>query len=199
MAVGPGEYPFTLLDTRPDDGHRAEDYTGFTRFQLELMERFRVVAVDYPMAHGNLSGEGAGSPLVEFHESGVPTVERMLTQYELPIVISVPTGIESEPATTAADTTSINVSVSAWVENYDRLYGMTDAGVIISNVVNNVEANRAMVLPEPHEQYGNDPLSDDVEFTGADFDFQINAGPDNVFLSWCSADFTIEAKRRVRY
>lgn len=199
MAVGPGEYPFTLLDGRPDDGHRAADYTGFTRFQLELMERFRVVAVDYPMAHTNLSGDSDGSPEVMYHETGVPNLERMLTQYDLPLVITVPSSMESEPATTAADTTTIDVSVSAWVENYDRLYGMTDAGVIISNVVNNVEANRKLVLPETHPERGNDPLADDVEFNGADFDYQINAGPENVFLSWCSAEFTIESKRRVRY
>lgn len=105
-----------------DAGHNPEDYTGFTKAHLEAFSRFRDVAVDNHLGGGNLDGSGA-NPDVQHHIKGVVDQETLLNQYELPVVMSIPTSGSSTPRTTAADDTEFRFSVSAWVSDYDQATG----------------------------------------------------------------------------
>lgn len=106
--------------------HNPANYEGFTQFQLEILERFRAVAVDNHLDVGNLDGAG-DHPTVNAHETGIVSGEQLFRQYDLPIAITVPTGTETESRTMGADTATLTYSVSAWVSDYDQPYGMTEA------------------------------------------------------------------------
>jgi len=180
----------TPPSSSPDSGHDSANYEGFTRFHLELLERFRRVAIDDALESGNLSGAG-DNPDVSYHETGVVDERQLLAQYDLPIVISIPTGIPTEPRTTGADETRLEVSVSAWVADYDQPYGLAEAGIIVGNVINNVEENPSLTLPD-----GSDPLASDAKLQRMDFDFALNV-QDKRHLKFATADFEIATKRRL--
>lgn len=172
------------------DGHDPTDYEGFTRFHLELLERFREVAIDRHLDDGNLSGAGE-TPDVTYHETGVVDERQLLAQYDLPIVISIPTGVESDARTMGADETRLSVSVSAWVADYDQPYGLAEAGVIVGNIVNNVEQSRRLTAAD-----GTEPLAADTTLQGMDFDFALNV-TDKRHLKFATADFEVSTKRRL--
>lgn len=176
-----------------DAGHNPEDYTGFTKAHLEAFSRFRDVAVDNHLDGGNLDGSGA-NPDVQHHIKGVVDQETLLNQYELPVVMSIPTSGSSTPRTTAADDTEFRFSVSAWVSDYDQAYGLEKAQIIIGNIINNVESNRNMESAPG----AGDPIARDAGLDGPDavsYDFALNVQP-QVHLKWGTADFVVETKRQ---
>jgi hypothetical protein len=170
------------------------DYDGFTAAHLEVMQRFRDVAVDNHLDDGNLDGTGV-NPQVNHHIKGVVSAEQLLNHYELPVVMSVPGGLGDQPRNIQANDTDYQFSVSAWVSDYDQQYGLELAQIIIGNIVDNIEENRTLQKAD-----GSDPIAKDAHLsTGSDavsFDFALNVNQQQVHLKYGSADFTVETKRR---
>jgi len=174
-------------------GFNPSDFDGFTEAHLQILERFRDVAVDNHLSSGNLDGSGS-NPDVEHHIKGVVSADQLLNHYKLPVVMSVPTGLDDEPRNVQANDTTYGFSVSAWVADYDQQYGLELAQVIIGNVVNNIENNRTLQNAD-----GTDPIARDAHLAGSDavsFDFALNVGTENTHLKYGTADFTVETKRR---
>lgn len=173
-------------------GFTAADFEGFTEAHLEVLERFRDVAVDNHLQSGNLDGSGS-DPDIQHHIKGVVSADQLLNQYELPVVMSVPTGVSSSARSTAADDTTYGFSISAFVADYDQQYGMEVAQVIIGNIVNNIEENRELSKSD-----GSDPIARNTTLAGSDavnFDFSLNV-QDRIHLKYGSADFEVRTKRR---
>lgn len=177
-----------------DAGHDPADYDGFTAAHLEVLERFRDVAVDNHLSTGNLDGSGV-NPDVKHHIKGVVSAEQLLNHYELPVVMSVPTGLGDQPRNVQANDTTYGFSVSAWVADYDQQYGLEQAQIIIGNVVNNIENNRTLQKSD-----GTDPIARDAHLASGDdavsYDFALNVQGEQVHLKYGTADFTVETKRR---
>lgn len=173
-----------------DEKHQPENFTGFTRFQLEIYERFAAVAVENALTDGNLDGTGA-NPDVKAHETGVVDGQTLMSQYDLPIVLTIPTGTTTEARTTGADTARLTFSVSSWVSDYNQGYGLIDAQVIIGNVVNNVEDNRTLL-----DANGTTPLAEDTTMTETTYDWQFNVEPQR-HLKFGTADFEVRTKRNI--
>ena len=172
--------------------HDPANYAGFTRFQLRILDRFRRVAVDDHLQEGNLDGTG-DSPEVTAHETGIVSSEQLFRQYDLPIAITIPTGTTTESRTMGADTARLTFSTSAWVSDYDQPYGMTEAQVIVGNIVNNVEENRTLF-----DGQGQDPLAEDTTLVSTDYDFVLNAGVQSSrHLKFGTAEFEVRTKRRL--
>lgn len=182
-----------MPDVDPTEaGFDPEDFTGFTRDHLQVFSRFRSVAIDNHLDGGNLDGTGS-NPRVKNHIKGVVDANTLLNAYELPAVMSVPTGVSSQPRTTAADDTDFGFAVSAWVSDYDQAYGLELAQVIIGNIIDNVESNRTL----ESEPGAGDPLARDAGLDGlnaVNFGFELNV--DSQFhLKYGTAEFTVETKR----
>lgn len=174
-------------------GFDPSNFSGFTEAHLEVMERFRDVAVDNHLDGGNLDGSGS-NPDVIHHIKGVVSAEQLLNQYELPVVMSVPTGVGDQPRNIQANDTTYGFSISAFVADYDQQYGLELAQIIIGNIVDNVEQNRTLQKAD-----GSDPIAKDAHLAGSDsvsFDFTLNVAGEKVHLKYGSADFTVETKRR---
>jgi hypothetical protein len=178
-----------------DAGFTASDHDGFTEAHLEVLERFRDVAVDNHLSNGNLDGSGY-SPDVQHHVRGVVAADQLLNHYDLPVVLSIPTGVGDEARNVRANDTTYTFSISAFVADYDQQYGLELAQVIIGNVVNNVEENRRLESTPG----AGDPVAKDAHLTsGADavqFDFALNVRDERVHLKYGTADFVVETKRR---
>jgi len=175
-------------------GHDPSNYSGFTQELLQVLSRFRDVAVDNHLSSGNLDGSG-NNPLVNHHIKGVVDAATLLAHYELPVVMSIPTGSGSSARTIGADDTPYRFSVSAWVQDYDQAYGLEEAGVIIGNIIDNVESNRNL----ESSPGAGDPLATDAGLDGGDsvtWDFALNVN-DQVHLKWATADFVVETKRNI--
>lgn len=176
-----------------DAGFDPSNFDGFTEAHLQILERFRDVAVDNHLSSGSLDGSGS-NPDVVHHIKGVVSAEQLLNQYELPVVMSVPTGIGDSPRNIQANDTDYRFSVSAWVADYDQQYGLELAQVIIGQIVNNIEENRTLQKPD-----GTDPIARDAYLDGSDavsFDFALNVGNERIHLKYGTADFVVETKRR---
>lgn len=175
-----------------DAGHDPANYSGFTEAHLQVLERFRDVAVDNHLQTGNLDGSGS-QPDVQHHIKGVVDADTLLNQYELPVVMSVPTGIGSSPRNIAADDTTYGFSVSAWVRDYDQAFGLEKAQIIIGNIIGNIEDNRELAKTD-----GTDPIARDSKLDGSDavsFDFALNVDAQS-HLKYGTADFVVETKRQ---
>jgi len=173
-------------------GFNPGDFDGFTEAHLEVLERFRDVAVDNHLQSGNLDGSGS-NPDVQHHIKGVVSSDQLLNQYELPVVMSVTTGVSSTARSTAADDTTYGFSISAFVTDYDQQYGLELAQIIIGNIVNNIEENRELAQAD-----GSDPIARNTTLAGNDavnFDFSLNVG-NQIHLKYGSADFEVRTKRR---
>ena len=177
-----------------DAGFDPGDFSGFTAAHLEVLERFRDVAVDNHLDGGNLDGTG-DNPDVKHHVKGVVSSEQLLNHYELPVVMSIPTGVGDQPRNIQANDTTYGFSVSAFVADYDQQYGLELAQVIIGNIVDNVEQNRTL-----QTSAGGDPIAKDAALSpGGDavtFDFALNVNGEQIHLKYGSADFVVETKRR---
>lgn len=177
-----------------DPSDDPSDYDGFTEAHLQVLKRFREVAIDRHLDGGNLDGTGS-SPDVQHHIKGVVSVDQLLNHYELPVVMSIPTGVGDEPRTIAANDTDYGFSVSAFVADYDQQYGLELAQVIIGNVVTNVEQNRELSKAD-----GTDPIARDAHLASGDsavsFDFSLNVQGEKIHLKYGSADFVVETKRQ---
>jgi len=178
-----------------DAGFNPSDYDGFTEAHLEVLERFRDVAVDNHLDPGNLDGTGS-SPAVQHHVKGVVSAEQLLNHFELPVVMSIPTGLGDQSRNIQANDTTYTFSVSAFVADYDQQYGLELAQIIIGNVVNNIEDNRSL----ESSPGAGDPIAKDAHLaSGADavqFDFALNVQGEQVHLKYGTADFVVETKRR---
>lgn len=177
-------------DTPLHPDHDPANFEGFTAFQLELYERFLNVAVEWPMQSGNLDGSGA-TPGPTAHITGVVSSEQLLRQYDLPVIITIPTGVETEARTTSADETTLSFSTSAWISDWDQPYGLIAAQIIIGNIVNNVESNRSLT-----DREGADPLATNARPVSTSYDFALNVQP-NRHLKYGTADFEITTKRQL--
>lgn len=176
-----------------DAGFDPANFSGFTEAHLEVLERFRDVAVDNHLSNGNLDGSGS-NPTVNEHIKGVVDAGTLRRQYELPVVMSIPTGVGSIPRTIAADDTTYGFSVAAWVTDTDQAYGLELAQVIIGNIVNNVENNRTL----ESSPGAGDPIARDAGLSGADavtFDFALTT-ESQWNLKYGTADFTVQTKRQ---
>ena len=174
-------------------GFNPSDFDGFTEAHLQILERFRDVAVDNHLSSGNLDGTGV-NPDVQHHIRGVVSAEQLLNHYSLPVVMSVSTGLDDEPRNVQANDTDYGFSVSAWVSDYDQQYGLELAQIIIGNVVNNIEENRTLQKSD-----GTDPIARDAYLAGSDavsYDFALNVDGNQTHLKYGTADFTVETKRR---
>ena len=178
-----------------DAGFNPSDYDGFTEAHLEVLERFRDVAVDNHLDSGNLDGTGS-SPTVQHHVKGVVSAEQLLNHFELPVVMSIPTGMSDQARNIQANDTTYTFSVSAFVADYDQQYGLELAQIIIGNVVNNIEDNRSL----ESSPGAGDPIAKDAHLdSGADavqFDFALNVRGEQIHLKYGTADFVVETKRR---
>lgn len=178
-----------------DAGFDPADYDGFTAAHLEVLSRFRDVAVDNHLDNGNLDGSGT-NPDVVHHIKGVVSAEQLLNQYELPVVMSVPTGVGDQPRNIKANDSDYRFSISAFVSDYDQQYGLEYAQVIIGNIVNNIENNRTL----QSSPGAGDPIAKDAHLApGADavtFDFALNVQGERIHLKYGSADFVVETKRQ---
>jgi len=176
-------------------GFDPSDFSGFTEAELEVLERFRNVAVDNHLDDGNLDGTGS-HPDVKHHVKGVVSSEQLLNQFTLPVVMSIPTGIGDSSRNVRANDTTYNFSVSAFVADYDQQYGLELAQIIIGNVVNNIEENRSMASTPG----AGDPIAKDAHLaTGSDavqFDFALNVQGEQIHLKYGTADFVVETKRQ---
>jgi hypothetical protein len=173
--------------------HDPASFEGFTRFLLEIWQRFHEVAVENHTQDGNLDGSGV-NPDVVHHITGVVDGDQLLRDYPLDqgaVVMTLPTGVETETQTTAADRTTIDFSVSAWVSDVDQMWGLVHASIVAGNVVNNVESNRSLTAPD-----GTDPLAVDTTFVDQDFDFALNVSQ-NRHLKYATSRFRVITKRRV--
>jgi len=179
-----------------DAGFNHNDYEGFTEAHLEVLERFRDVAIDNHLDTGNLDGTGS-SPKVNHHIKGVVDSNQLLNQYDLPVVMSVPTGVGDNTRNIKSNDTTYGFSVSAFVADYDQQYGLEYAQVIIGNIVNNVENNRSLKT----KPTGDDPIAKDAGLQdGADavsFDFALNVQGEQIHLKYGTADFQVETKRQI--
>lgn len=176
-----------------ESGFDTHDFSGFTEAHLEILERFRDVAVDNHLDNGNLDGTGS-NPDVKHHIKGVVDSSQLLNQYDLPVVMSIPTGIADEPRNIQANDTTYRFSVSAFVADYDQQYGLELAQIIVGNVVNNIEENRTL-----QDETGSDPIAKDAFLDGSDavsFDFALNVEGEQIHLKYGTADFVVETKRR---
>lgn len=175
-------------------GFDPANHSGFTAAHLEVLSRFRDVAVDNHLSSGNLDGSGS-NPDVKAHVRGVVSADHLLNHYELPVVLSIPTGVGDQPRTTAANDTDYSFSVAAFVADYDQQYGLELAQVIIGNVVHNVEQNRTLQKTD-----GTGSIARDAHLAeGANavtFDFTLNVADSGIHLKYGSADFVVETKRR---
>jgi len=176
-----------------DAGFDPADYDGFTAAHLEVLSRFRDVAVDNHLSGGNLDGTGT-NPDVVHHIKGVVSAEQLLNQYELPVVMSIPTGVGDQPRNIKANDSDYRFSISAFVSDYDQQYGLELAQIIIGNIIDNVEQNRTLQKSD-----GSDPIARDAYLAGSDsvsFDFALNVNQQQIHLKYGTADFTVETKRR---
>jgi len=182
-----------MVDVNPTEaGFDPEDFTGFTRDHLRAFSRFRSVAIDNHLQNGNLDGSGE-NPDVKHHIKGIVDTNTLLNQYELPVVMSVPTEVSSQPRTTASDDTTFGFAVSAWVSDYDQAYGLEMAQVIIGQIVNNVESNRTL----ESSPGAGDPIAVDAGLAGlnsVNYGFELNV--DSQFtLKYGTAEFEVQIKR----
>jgi len=174
-------------------GFDPQDFSGFTAAHLQVLERFRDVAIDNHLSNGNLDGTG-NNPDIQHHIKGVVDGNTLLSQYELPVVMSMPTGIDDTPRNIQANTTTYGFSVSAWVSDYDQQYGLELAQIIVGNVVNNVEQNRSLKKSD-----GTDPIATDAHLAGSGsvtFDFALNVAGQKKHLKYGTAEFMVETKRQ---
>lgn len=164
--------------------HDPSNYEGYTRFVLEIYQRFANVAVEWHL-DDNLSSVNA-------HETGIVDMDQLASQYDLPVIMTIPTGAEGSPRTTAADEEILSYSVSAWVADYDQPYALTEAQILISEVVNNVEDNRSLA-----DQNGENPLAEDATKISTDYDFALNPRRERGHLKYGTARFEVKTKRRI--
>lgn len=164
--------------------HDPTNYSGYTQFFLELYDRFAQVAVEWHL-DGNLSAVNA-------HELGIVDIDQLVSQYDLPVIFTIPTATEGAARTTGADEETLSFSVSAWVSDFDQPYALTEAVVLISEVVNNVENNRTLT-----DQNGDDPLAEDATKIGTEFDFALNPRRDRGHLKYGTATFEVRTKRLI--
>jgi hypothetical protein len=173
--------------------HDPASFSGYTRFLLEIWQRFHEVAVESHTSGGNLDGSGA-NPSVVHHITGVVDADQLFRDYPLDegaVVMTVPTGVDTETQTTAADRTTISFSVSSMVSDYAQQWGLVQAALVAGNVVNNVESNRNLTKPD-----GTDPLATDTTLVDQDFDFALNVGQ-NRTLKFATSTFDVVTKRRI--
>jgi hypothetical protein len=173
--------------------HDPAALSGYSRFLLELWQRFHEVAVENHTSSGNLDGTG-DHPNVVHHITGVVDGDQLLRDYPLDqgaVVMTLPTGVQTETQTTAADRTTVSFSCSAWVSDYAQQWGLVEASLVAGNVVNNVESNRNLTKPD-----GTDPLAVDTTFVDQDFDFALNVSQ-NRHLKYATVRFDVITKRRI--
>jgi len=165
-----------------DGGHDPANYDGFTQFYLEILDRFRDVAVDNHTDSGNLS-------MLNDHVRGVTDPETLLAQYELPVVMSYPVATEPDKATVAADRGQVGMQVVAWTANYEQVTALEDAIIIAGNVVNNVEDDRELV-----DGTGR-AAATDIDVREFQPDFTLQTGNTNAFLKFTQVTFDVQYKR----
>lgn len=166
-----------------DGGHDPSDYSGFTQFYLEILDRFRDVAIDNHTDTGNLS-------MINDHIRGVTDPETLLSQYEFPVLMSYPTTATPDKATVASDRGEVTMQVVAWTANYEQVTALEDAIIIAGNVVNNVEADRELVNGTGRA------VATDIDLQEFAPDFTLQTGNTNAFLKFCQATFNVQYKRR---
>ena len=166
-----------------DGGHDPTNYSGFVRFYLDILDRFRNVAVDNHTDSGNLSEINA-------HIRGITDPETLLSQYEFPVVMSYPTAAEPDPSTLASDQGSVRMQVVAWTANYEQVTALEDAIILAGQVVNNVENDRELV-----DGTGR-AAATDTRLTEFAPDFTLQTGSTSAFLKFAQATFAVDYKRR---
>lgn len=166
-----------------DGGHDPDNFSGFTQFYLDVVSRFRAVAVDNHLSSGNLS-------MLNEHIKGITDPETLLSQYELPVVMSYPTTAEPDKATIGSDRGQVGFQVTAWTANYEQVTALEDAIIIAGNVVNNVESDRELVNGTGRAG------ATDIDIRDFSPDFTLQTGQTNAFLKFCQVTFDIEYKRR---
>lgn len=164
--------------------HDPSNFEGFTQFHLEIYDRFASTAVEWHL-DDNLS-------MVNAHELGIVDIDQLVSQYNLPVVFTIPTGTDNQSRTTHADTEILTYSVSAWVADWNQPYALIDAQVIIGNIINNVENNRTLT-----NQNGEDPLAEDAGKVESSFDFQLNPRQERGHLKYGTAKFEVKTKRKI--
>lgn len=167
-----------------DGGHDPANYDGFTQFYLEILDRFRDVAVD------NHTGSSDNLSMINDHIRGVTDPETLLSQYELPVVMSYPVATEPDKATIAADRGQVGMQVVAWTANYEQVTALEDAIIIAGNVVNNVEADRELVNGTGRA------TATDIDVREFSPDFTLQTGNTNAFLKFCQVTFDVQYKRK---
>lgn len=164
--------------------HDPANYEGFTRFQLEIYDRLATVGIENHL-DDNLS-------MVNDHEMGIVDIDQLASQYQLPVVFTVPTGTRNTSRTTKADTETLTYSISAWVSDYNQPYAMVQAQIIVGNIVNNIENRRSLT-----DANGNDPLAEDVSKTETTYDFVLNPREERGHLKYGTAKFEVKTKRKI--
>jgi len=167
-----------------DGGHDPANYDGFTQFYLEILDRFRDVAVD------NHTGSSGNLSMINEHIRGITDPETLLSQYEFPVLMSYPTTTTPVKATVASDRGEINMQVVAWTANYEQVTALEDAIIIAGNVVNNVENDRELVNGTGRA------AATDIDVQEFAPDFMLQTGQTNAFLKFCQVTFNVEYKRR---
>lgn len=162
---------------------------GFSQFYMEILEGFRRVAVD-----NHMGGDGRLSEL-NTHIRGVVDEQTLLTQYELPVIMTTPTPLTPDRSTISTDQGTFTFQAVVWTGDEDpglgQVIALEDAIRLAGNVVTNVEENRTLKVDGISQ-----PLAEDTDITDFSPDFSF-AGDLDYVLKYCKVDFDIQYKREV--
>lgn len=157
-------------------------FTGsFNDFWEDVVGAFRTVAIDDAMDGGNLDG-------LNDHVTGPVTDQHLAAQYAFPIVWSVPESHTPDYATVRSDQGDLRVRVITFAADADPQTAFDEARELGGHIVDNVEANRSLVVDGSAHAEG-------VWLSEFQMDFRVTMGNERAQVKFCQMFFDINTKR----
>lgn len=153
---------------------------GFNAFFEGTVGAFRSEAIDDHLSGGNLDP-------VNDHITGAVDADTLASQYDFPVVWSVPTNHSPAYATTATDQGTLSMRVVTFAADHDPDVAFKKARVLGGRIVNNVEGSALIVDGRAN--------ASKVELA----DFQTDSRPvsgNGAVLKFAELAFNIEVERK---
>ena len=167
------------------------DPSGFNEYWTDTVDAFREVAIDGPLADpaSNLT-TADGDPVLNAHVTGPVSDQNLAAQYAFPIAWSVPEGHTPSYDTVSTDQGDIRMRVVTFAADTDPDRASKVARALGGRIVDNVEANRSLVVD-------GDVHAEGTFLTEFQADFRITSGNERAQVKYCQMFFDIGTKRRI--
>jgi len=158
--------------------------SGFTETYFKVLDRFRNVAVD------NHTGSGGNLSEIDAHVRGVVEPQDMMQQFDPPLLMTVPTPVDSDYSTTTSETGTVAFQLISWVWDKNEQYALEESALYAAKTVDNVEGDRSLL-----DGNSKTPVHD-VRFVNFAPDFRVTGGEGPLYLKYTEVDFEVEYKRK---